>query len=191
MHLWHLPGTTVAPEKFNTCCNNNTVDAKVPSALWHSVLFPKNGGQWSPWQHVPPKRRYISTRPQCYISHSCHDRLQFNNDYELCNYEEKSKIQQDRQCTCNVILRRVHETTVAVESNKFYIFLCMCVRARVGETMRMHACVRVCVYVWVGEGARARACACARVGLLIQYTMHRRHIVCVLSGFTILFDIIP
>jgi hypothetical protein len=31
---------------------------------------------------------------------------------------------QDRRCLCNV--RRVHETTVAVESNKYYIHLCVC-----------------------------------------------------------------
>jgi hypothetical protein len=49
---------------------------------------------------------------------------------------------------CNVTFRRVHETTLAVESNKYYIFLC-CVRAceRVREGMRMRACVRPCVGV--------------------------------------------
>jgi hypothetical protein len=39
-------------------------------------------------------------------------------------------------------------------------------------------------------GVRAQACACARVGLLIQYATRRLHIVCVLSGFTIFFDIV-
>ena len=46
-------------------------------------------------------------------------------------------VKQDRQCVHNVALRRVYETTVAVESNKYYIFLCVfvcvcvCARARV------------------------------------------------------------
>ena len=34
---------------------------------------------------------------------------------------------QEGQCTCNVTLMRVHETTVAVESNQYYIFVCVCV----------------------------------------------------------------
>ena len=51
---------------------------------------------------------------------------------------------------CNVTLRRVHGTTLAVESNKYYIFLC---------------CVRACVRASVCGGARARACAFARVVL--------------------------
>jgi hypothetical protein len=36
---------------------------------------------------------------------------------------------QDRQYTYNEILRRVHESVFAVESNKYYIFVCACVRA--------------------------------------------------------------
>ena len=73
-------------------------------------------------------------------------------------------------------MRRVHETTVALESSKYYIFLCVCVRAR--------------VCVWVCMGARAQACSCMRVGLLIQYATYRRHTVCVLSGSAIFFEII-
>ena len=50
---------------------------------------------------------------------------------------------------CNVTFRRVLETIVAVESDKHDF--CSCVRARVGEGMRMRACVRprVCVCVWM------------------------------------------
>jgi hypothetical protein len=69
----------------------------------------------------------------------------------------------------NVTLRPVQGTIAAVESNKYYIFLCVCVRPR--------ACVVV--------GARARTCACSRVALLIQHATHRG-----LSGSTIFFDII-
>jgi hypothetical protein len=48
--------------------------------------------------------------------------------------------------TCNVILRRVHESTVAVERNYHYVFLGVCMRARVCEGMHM----RQCVCVWGG-----------------------------------------
>ena len=90
----------------------------------------------------------------------------------------------------NITLWRVRETTVAVESNKFYTFLCVCVcvcvcvRARLVEGMRMRACVHPCVRVFV--------CTSAGVclGLLKQYVTRRRHIVCVSSGSTIFFDII-
>jgi hypothetical protein len=77
---------------------------------------------------------------------------------------------------CNVTLMHIHKTTVAMEINKYYIFLCVCVCVR----------ARACVCV----GAQARACACVRVGFLIQYATHRCHIVCVLSGSTIFFYII-
>jgi hypothetical protein len=70
------------------------------------------------------------------------------------NYQAK------RQCTYNVTLRRVRENIVAVESNKYYIFLCECLC----EGMSMRACVRVCVW---GDG-----CECARVGLRLIHTYH-------------------
>jgi hypothetical protein len=59
------------------------------------------------------------------------------------------KSQQERQCTHNVILWRVHEILLPLKSCKSYIFLCACV------------CARVCV--------GARPCACARVVLHIQH----------------------
>ena len=43
---------------------------------------------------------------------------------------------QDRQCTYNVILRRVYESTVDVEKQKYYIFLCGCTGTGV--------CLRAC-----------------------------------------------
>jgi hypothetical protein len=55
-------------------------------------------------------------------------------------------------------------------------------------------CVRVCVCGWVSAcvcvdvGTRARTSACACVALIIQHAT-RRHIVCGLSGSTIIFDI--
>ena len=67
-------------------------------------------------------------------------------------------------------MRRIHETIVALESNKYYIF------------MYLRPCV--CVGGWVEVSVRALACACARVSLLIQYATLRSHIVCVLSGCT-------
>ena len=98
----------------------------------------------------------------------------------------------EEQCTHNVLLTRVHETTVAVYSNKYYIFLCVCVcvRARADEGMRVCVCIlararaRVCVG---GVGVRKPACACACVGLFIQHASRRRHIFCALSGFHHIF----
>ena len=70
---------------------------------------------------------------------------------------EVCRLQQYRQCTCNVTLKPVYETIVAVEKQQvLYIAVCTCVRAR------------VCVDV----GALARACSCARVNSLIQHAKH-------------------
>ena len=55
----------------------------------------------------------------------------------------------NRQCTCDVTMRRVHGTTVAVEGHTYSIFLCVCARSRVREGTHMRACVRVCVCEWV------------------------------------------
>lgn len=62
-----------------------------------------------------------------------------------------------------VILRRTHETTVAMESKKYYMFLCVYVRARTPALVRacvsVRACVRAskcaCVYAWVDVDAQA------------------------------------
>ena len=70
---------------------------------------------------------------------------------------------------------------VAVEINKYYIFLCA--RASVGEGMRIRACIRVCLCVWVRGRGRVH------VALLNQYATRRRHIVCRLSGSTSFIDI--
>ena len=61
------------------------------------------------------------------------------------------QFKQDRQCTCNVMMRCVHETTVAVVSNKYYIFLCVRARGWVG-----HAYAWVRPWVWVHERGLVR-----------------------------------
>ena len=76
--------------------------------------------------------------------------------------------EQDRQCTYNVTRRRFHETTFALDSNKYVIFLyicvCVCVRMRVGKGMRMSGCVRVrvcvCVCGWEGLCGCTSAAVC-------------------------------
>ena len=52
-------------------------------------------------------------------------------------------------------MTRVHATTVAVESNKYYIFLCVREWAKACVCVRASLCVCVC---GVGVGAQARAC---------------------------------
>jgi hypothetical protein len=76
--------------------------------------------------------------------------------------------QQDRQSTYNVTMSRVHETIVAVESNKYYIFLCVCV------------CVCACVCVWGRYGCMSVGVCFRACRLIIQYVTRRRNIVCVL-----------
>jgi hypothetical protein len=68
-------------------------------------------------------------------------------------------MKQDRQCAYNVTIRRVRESLLVWKSNKYYIFVCVCPRAR--GSGRMHACVCVCVCMGGLHGKRA--CACARV----------------------------
>jgi hypothetical protein len=67
---------------------------------------------------------------------------------------------QDRQCTYNATMRRVHETIVAMEGSITYF----CVRVRVGERYEyacLRACVRVCVCFggWVLVHERGRELA--------------------------------
>jgi hypothetical protein len=71
----------------------------------------------------------------------------------------------------NVKIRRVHETIVDGNRNKYFIFLYVCSRAC--GWGHAWACVRPCVCGSMDVGARARACACARVSLLIQYAQAR------------------
>jgi hypothetical protein len=87
------------------------------------------------------------------------------------------RTQQDRQFTCNVILRRVYETIVVVKKKKDdYTFACVCV----GACM----CSRMCMC------AQARVCACARVALLIQHARHCHIFICSVYVSTTFFDII-
>jgi hypothetical protein len=82
---------------------------------------------------------------------------------------------QDRQCTHNVILRRVYETIVAWKSKKYYTFLCVCVCVCVGGVV---------------VSTRTRAYAFARVALIIQHVAFRHIVICGVSDSTIFFDII-
>jgi hypothetical protein len=76
-----------------------------------------------------------------------------------------------------VTLRRGREPSLQWESNKYYIFVCVCVR--VCACVRVvcvcgWVCVRACVWgvwvcVWVGGWPGTWACACARIALLIQH----------------------
>jgi hypothetical protein len=54
----------------------------------------------------------------------------------------------------------------------------------------VYVCVRGWVHACACVGARAMECAFALVALFIQHATHMRHVVCSLSGFTKLFEII-
>ena len=87
-----------------------------------------------------------------------------------------TETKQDRQSTYNPTLRRIYETTFAVEKQLLHISLCACARARASVCMCVHA------YVW--------ACACARLALLINPATRSHIAICSLSGSTTFFDII-
>jgi hypothetical protein len=67
-------------------------------------------------------------------------------------------IQQARQCTYNVILRRVRELLLPWKSSECYLLVCVCMRAR--------ACIHV------GTWARGRV----HIALLIQNATLMRHV---------------
>ena len=72
-------------------------------------------------------------------------------------YQPQRMRERERQCTYNVILRRVHESLLPWRSNKYYLLVCVCVRA----CMWIPGCVAVCMHV----------------ALLIQHATRMRHIV--------------
>jgi hypothetical protein len=74
-------------------------------------------------------------------------------------FKPKGKKQQDTQCTYNVTWRRIRESLLQSKRNKYYIFVCACVCAR----------VRV--------PGRVGVCTCVHVVLLIQHAIRMRHIV--------------
>ena len=47
----------------------------------------------------------------------------------LCVYSCEQK-QEDRQCTYNLTLRRLRELLLSWNSSKYYLLVCVCVRAR-------------------------------------------------------------
>ena len=94
----------------------------------------------------------------------------------------------ENKVTCDVTLRRTHETIAAVQK-QLALRISVCVRACVFScALEWVIALRACVCVSVG--ARARACACARVALLIQSATRRHVAICGLSGSTTFFDII-
>ena len=106
----------------------------------------------------------------------------------------ETEVKQQTTCTYNVTLRRVYEMIVAMESNKYYIFLCVCVcvsHARSSGWGQAYACVSLCVcvdggWVWVKERGRVLAL----VYVILGTATWRRHIFCVLSGSKKFIDII-
>ena len=98
----------------------------------------------------------------------------------------------------NVTKRRVHETIVDGNRNKYYIFLCVCSRACgrghawacVRPSVRPSVRVCVCVCVWFDGCGCTSAGVCLRAcKLTYPVCASKSHIVCVPSGSTIFFDI--
>ena len=108
--------------------------------------------------------------------HLQHQPDRFSSAYLLPTYATTHETRNVR-VTCNITLRRVGVSTLAVEKHKvlhYSVCVCACARGWV------HACVWVCV----------RARAWARVALFNQKATRGRHIICGLSGSTTFFDII-
>jgi hypothetical protein len=72
---------------------------------------------------------------------------------------------QDRQCTYNVTLRRVHESLLPWESNKYHIFVCVCMR------------VRVCSLTYPACSAYAPYC-----DVICDFRLHQIFRHCLISG---------
>jgi hypothetical protein len=70
------------------------------------------------------------------------------------------------------------------------LLLCLLLTSALDGSERSHLRARVCVCVWGGVWLHERRRVLARVGLLIQYAMRRRHIVCFLSDSILFFDTI-
>jgi hypothetical protein len=90
--------------------------------------------------------------------------IQKHRTHKIESKSHKTNKKQDRQCTYNVMLRRVREVIVAVEK-QYYTLVCVCMLGR--------ACVRAFGYT----GAWACACAYVHIELLIQHGTRMRHIV--------------
>lgn len=85
------------------------------------------------------------------------------------------RLTQYSQCTYNVTVRSVGKTIVDAEKQ---------------QVLPIYVCASVRTYMCVGMGERALACASARVTLLILNTTRCHIIICGLSGYTTLLDII-
>jgi hypothetical protein len=68
----------------------------------------------------------------------------FSNSYTKFHTPESSNNKHGRQCTCNVTLRRVRKSLLPWKSNKYYLLICVCVRAR--ATGSVGVCIRVRAY---------------------------------------------
>jgi hypothetical protein len=72
-------------------------------------------------------------------------RVKWNMKMQIYVNHRTSVLKQGRQCTCNVILRRVHGTTLAVEKQKLlYISVYEHVRAGVRVREGVVVCLRAC-----------------------------------------------
>ena len=59
------------------------------------------------------------------------------------NLTNNLEFKQGRQCTYNVILRRVRLSLLPWKSNKYYIAACVCACESVGVPERVGLCLRV------------------------------------------------
>ena len=66
----------------------------------------------------------------------------------VSTYEPTRRHKQDRQCTYNVILRRVRELLLPWKSDKNYIFVCVCVYVRVRADARERGLVHAHAFMW-------------------------------------------
>ena len=88
--------------------------------------------------------------PKCFLTAcslwlcTCHSTL-YSSSCVILRYYIILRNKQDRQCTYNVTLRGVHESTLAVESSKCFIFLWVCVSVRACTRARGRVHARACM----------------------------------------------
>ena len=114
----------------------------------------------------------------CYIY-----KLHFRSTHHICVFRKGLK--QDRQCACNVTLRRVRVSLLPWKSNKYYIFVCVCVCARaralscVTRTRGCCMCARACILAYPACKGYAPYCdvICDTSRSTIHFSIlhHKRH----------------
>ena len=124
-------------QEIEACLFRGKLNCAVVNCMCNCVMVLITAWLWRTWQKVGMARVEE-------VDYWCREWVKLLTRYAIYI--------QDRQCTCNVTLRRICESLLSWKSNKHCIFMCLCVRVpeRVGGCMRVRACsltYPVCMYL--------------------------------------------